>query len=163
MSSAFSFPENCKVIQATPVAVGAGAVITFDYISLKDAHKAWIVISYNEAHNGAAVVWQPVKATAVAPTGNVSITTAVKIWSNLAAGSTDLLVERTAATSYTGSATILENLIIFEIDPVDLGATFDVISCTATTPAAGDYISALYVVQPRYPSRVLTAPSSITD
>jgi len=164
MSSTFSLPENCKIVQATPPAVGAGAVITSDYISLKDAHKAWIVIHYYEAHNGAAVVYQPMKATAVAPTGDTAITTAVKIWSNLAAATTDLLVERTAATTYTGSATgPLHNLIIFEIDPVDLGPTYDCIGFTATTPAAGDYISALFVIQPRYASRVLTAPTSITD
>ena len=164
MSSNFSLPENCKIVQAIQPIVGAGAVVTSDYISLKDAHKCWIVIHYYEAHNGAAVVYQPMKATAVAPTGDTAITTAVKIWSNVTADTTDLLVERTAATSYTGGAVTLKgHIVIFEIDPVDLGPTYDCLGVTATTPAAGDYISALFVIQPRYPSRVLTAPASITD
>jgi len=164
MSSNFSLPENCKIIEATPPAVGAGATITSDYISLKDAHKCWIVIHYYEAHNGAAVVYQPMKATAILPSGATAITTAVKIWANVTADTTDLLVERTAATSYTGGTVTLKNhIVIFEIDPVDLGPTYDCIGFTAATPAAGDYISALFVIQPRYPSRVLTAPTSITD
>ena len=163
MGSNFSFPEQCKIIEATPPAVGAAGVKTSDYISLKDAHKCWIVIHYYEAHAGAAIVYQPMKATAVTPVGATAITTAVKIWSNLATATSDLLVERTAATSYTGSATALTNIIIFEIDPVDLGPTYDCIGFTASTPAAGDYISALFVVQPRYQTRVLTAPTSLTD
>jgi hypothetical protein len=164
MSSNFSFPENCKIVQAVAPAVGAGLVITSDYISLKDAHKCWIVIHYYEAHNGAAVVYQPMKATAVLPSDATAITTAVKIWSNVTADTTDLLVERTAAVLYTGGAVTLKaHIIIFEIDPVDLGATYDCIGFTASTPAAGDYISALFVIQPRYQTRVLTAPTSLTD
>ena len=49
---------------------------------------------------GAAIVYQPMKATAILPTGATAITTAVRIWSNLATATSDLLVERTAATSY---------------------------------------------------------------
>ena len=164
MSSNFSLPENCKIVNAALPQVGAGSMITSKYISLKDAHKAWIVIHYYEAHNSAAVVYQPMKATAVAPVGDVAITTAVKIWSNVTADTADLLTERTAATSYTsGTVTLKTHIVIFEIDPVDLGPTFDCIGFTASTPAAGDYLSALFVIQPRYPSRVLTAPTSITD
>jgi hypothetical protein len=166
MSSAFSFPENCKIVEATPPAVGAAAVITFDYISLKNAHKAWIVIQYMEGH-AAAITYQPMKATAVAPTNATAITTVAKIWSNLATAVSDTLVERTAAVLYAHDAAAANKLVIFEIDPADLGdlagVPYDCISCTATTPQAGDYISALYVIQPRYASAVASQPTVITD
>ena len=162
MSSTFSLPENCKIVEMVAPTVGGVGVVTSDYISLRNAHKAWIVIHYTDG-NGNAVVYQPVRATGVTPVGNVSITTAVKIWSNMDTAASDLLVERTAATSYAQDNAVKNKVIIFEIDPVDLGPTYDCIGFTATTPAAGDYISALFVVQPRYQTRVLTAPASITD
>jgi hypothetical protein len=162
MSSAFSFPENCKIVEAMKPAVGAGATITSDYISLKNAHKLWFVISYTDG-NGNAITYQPIKATAVAPTGNTSITNVVKWWSNLDTATSDLLVERTAATSYASDNAVKNKIIICEIDPADLGATYDVVAISAATPAAGEYISAIAVIQPRYASAVVASPTAITD
>ena len=158
----FSFPENCKIVQGLTPTVGAGVTLTSDYISLKNAHKAWIVVSFNDG-NGNAVVLQPIKATEVAPTGNTSITTAVKIWANEDTDASDTFVEQTAATSYTLDGTVDNKIVIFEIDPADLGATYDVIACSAATPAAGEYCSMLFVLQPRYASCVGTSPTAITD
>jgi hypothetical protein len=162
MTSTFSLPENLKVVELTPPAVGAGAVITSDYISLKNAHKAWLVIHYADG-NGNAVVLQPLKATAVAPTGSTAITNVVKIWSNLATATDDTLVERTAATSYTLNAAAANKIVIFEIDPADLGETYDCIAFSATTPAAAEYISAVCYLQPRYMSCVGQSPTALTD
>ena len=166
---AFSFPENCKIVEATPGAVGAGALITGDYVSLKNAHKAWIVIQYTEAH-AAAVTFQPLKATAVAPTGSTAITHLARIWSNLDTATSDLLVERTAAVLYASDAAVANKIVIFEIDPAELGdngatppVPYDVISFSAATPAAADYISALYVIEPRWQGAVINSPSAITD
>lgn len=162
MTSALSIPENCKIVELTPPAVGAGAVITSDYISLKNAHKCWLVIHYGDG-NGNAVALQPLKATAVAPTGSTAITNAVKIWSNLSTATNDTLVERTAATSYTLNAAAANKIVVFEIDPADLGETYDVIAFSATTPAAGEYISAIAYLQPRYASAVAVSPTALTD
>lgn len=162
MSSAFSLPENCKIVEAVPGQVGAGALVTSDYISLKNAHKCWIVAQLTEGH-AAAVTFQPLKATAVAPTGSTNITSVVKIWSNLDTATSDTLVERTAATSYATNAAAANKIVIFEIDPADLGETYDCIGFSAATPAAGDYISAVFVLQPRYASCVSTSPTAITD
>lgn len=162
MTSAFSLPENCKIVQLTPPAVGSGAVITSAYLSLKNAHKAWLVIHYADG-NGNAVSLQPRKATAVAPTGATNITNVVKIWSNLATGTNDTLVERTAATVYALDTGVANKIVVFEIDPADLGETYDCIGFTATTPAAGEYISAICYIQPRYASAVAASPTAVTD
>jgi hypothetical protein len=156
-----SFPENCKIVEAIPPQVGAAATVTSDYISLKNAHKAWIVLHYNTAGN--AETFQPLKATAVAPTGSVNITNVVKIWSNLDTATSDTLVERTAATSYACDNGATKKIIIFEIDPADLGETYDCIAVVTTAIAAGDYISGIFVIQPRYASAVAEQPSVITD
>jgi hypothetical protein len=162
MSSTFSLPENCKIVEMVAPTVGGVGVVTSDYISLKYAHKAWIVIHYTDG-NGNAVSYQPVKATGVTPVGNVSITTAVKIWSNMDTAASDLLVERTAATVYAQDNAVKNKVIVFEINPVELGPTYDVIAFTASTPAAGEYIQAMCYIQPRYETRVLTSPSAIID
>lgn len=161
MSSNFSLPENLKIVEAIVPQVGAAATVTSDYISLKNAHKAWIVLHYDTAGN--AETFQPLKATAIAPTGSTNITNVVKIWSNLDPATSDILVERTAATSYTCDAGATSKVIIFEIDPADLGETYDCIAVSTTAIAAGDYISGFFVIQPRYASAVAASPTAITD
>jgi len=165
MSSPFSLLENLKPVQFIIPRVGNGAC-TGDYVSLKNALKAWIVLDFTEG-NAEAVSFQPVKATAVAPTNPTAITTAVRIWSNLDTATSDLLVERTAAVLYAADAAASSKQIVFEIDPNDLGelagVPYDVISLTATAPNAGDYLSGTIWIQPRYASRVLTSPTALTD
>lgn len=161
MTSAFSLPENLKPVQFLTPRVGNGAC-TGDYVSLKNAQKAWIFIDFTEG-GAETIVLQPVKATAVAPTGSTNITNAVKIWSNLDTATSDTLVERTAATSYTTNGVAASKQIVFEIDPADLGETYDVISLTATAPNAGDYISGTIWIQPRYASAVAQSPTALTD
>ncbi len=167
MTSAFTLPENLKMVQMVAPAVGAGAVVTSTYISLKNAHKCWIVIHYADG-NGNAVSYQPMKATAVAPSDATAITNVVKIWSNMATGTNDRLVERTAATVYAQTNAVTNKMIVFEIDPADLGelagtGPYDCIGFTATTPAAGEYIEAIAYLQPRYASQVSIAPTALTD
>jgi hypothetical protein len=165
MTSAFSLPENLKPVQFLTNRVGAGAC-TGDYVSLKNAHKAWIVIDFTEG-GAESVSFQPLKATAVAPTNSTAITSVVKIWSNLATAVSDTLVERTAAVLYATDAAAAAKQIIFEIDPADLGdlagVPYDVISLTATAPNAADYICGTIWIQPRYASAVATQPTALTD
>ena len=165
MTSAFSLVENLKPIQFITNRVGAGAC-TGDYVSLKYAHKAWIVLDFTEG-GAESVSFQPVKATAVAPTNSTNITTAVPIWSNLDTATSDTLVERTAATVYATDAAAACKQIVFEIDPADLGdlagVPYDCISLTATAPNAGDYLSGTVWIQPRYASQVSVQPTALTD
>jgi len=159
----FSFPENCKIVEGLAPVVGAGGAVTGDYISLKNAHKAWIVIYYNQA-DGNSITFNPLKATAVAPTDSSVLTEVCRIWSNLDCATSDLLVERTAAVNYASGAGAAHKIIIFEIDPSLLEEDHDCIAGASTTViAAAQYVSMLYVIQPRYQGRVLTAPTVITD
>jgi len=165
MTSAFSLVENLKPVQFLTNRVGAGAV-TGDYVSLKNAHKAWIFIDFTEG-GAETVSFQPLKATAVAPTNNTAITNVVKIWSNLDTATSDTLVERTAATVYVTDNVAAPKQIVFEIDPADLGhlagVPYDVISLTATAPNAADYIVGTIWIQPRYASQVSVQPTALTD
>ena len=165
MTAAFSLPETHKIVQMTAAQESAGGTVTSTYVSLKNAHKAWIIISYATAGN--AETFTPLKATAVAPTNATNITNVVKIWSNLDTAASDTLVERTAATTYACDDAATSKLIIFEIDPADLGdllgVPYDCIGLYCNAPNAADYITVTCWIQPRYASQVSAQPTALTD
>jgi len=159
----FSLPENCKIVNGYGPLVGSAAAVTGDYVSLKNYIKAYVVIKYYQA-DGNAITWNVTRATDVTPTGAVVMTETMRIWSNLACATNDLLVERTAAVNYASGAGAATKLIIFEVDPASLTDTFDCIAGASTTAiAAAQYVNIDYYLVPRYPGRVLTAPTAITD
>ena len=163
----FEFPENCKIVEAIPGQVGAGAPIVGDFISLKNAHRAWAVISYNQ-NDANAITWRIDRDSTVAGALTVVSAQLHRIWSNLAPATSDLLVERTPAVNYTSDAASTDKMIIFEIDPTDLGdllgVPYDCIRVASVTNiAAAQWVSAIYIVQPRYQSAVINQPSIIID
>ena len=163
----FEFPENCKIVEAIPGQVGAAAPINGDFISLKFAHRCWAVISYNQ-NDGNAITWRIDRDSNIATPATVVSAQLHRIWSNLDPGTSDLLVERTPAINYASDAGATDKMIIFEIDPNDLGALagvpYDVIRVASTTNiAAAQWLSAIYVIQPRYQSAVINQPSIIID
>jgi len=159
-----SLPESFKIVDLTAGPVTTNGGVTGDYVSLKNVHKAWIVLQFTQAVAHATVV-QPQVATAVAPTGATSITFATRIWSNEATATTDTLVAQTAATSYSLTADVAKKMVVIEIDPsevVAMGATYDVIGCTISNSAqATNFVSGVYVLQMRY--QQATPPAAITD
>lgn len=165
MTANFCLVENLKPVQFLLPRVGAGAC-TSTYVSLKNAHKAWIFIDFYEGQAD-TVVFTPMKATAVAPTNALAITNVVRIWSNLDTAASDRLVERTAALTYTTDNGVKGKQIVFEIDPADLGdlagVPYDCIAILCTAPNALDYITATCWIQPRYAEQVSTAPTILTD
>lgn len=157
------FMENFKVIAGLKPTVGTGAALTGDYISLKNAQKAWVLFHFNSA-NGTAEVFSVYKATAVAGTGNTQITNTVPIWLNNACATSDINARQTDAVQQAVAATATEQLVIFEIDPASLGSTYDCIAgYTTSTIAASDVLEILYVVQPRYAGIDANVPSMIID
>ena len=163
----FEFPENCKIVEAIIGQVGAAGAVAGDYISLKFAHRAWAVISYNQ-NDANAITWRIDRDSTVA--GGLTVVSAQlhKIWSNLDCATSDLLVERTPAINYASGAGVTDKMIIFEIDPTDLGdlagVPYDCIRVASTTViAAAQWASAIYVVQPRYQSAVINQPAIIID
>jgi hypothetical protein len=77
-------------------------------------------------------------------------------------------VERTAAVNYASDVGATDKQIIFEIDPADMGSLagvpYDVIRVSSVTAiAAAQWLSAIYVIQPRYQSAVINQPSVVVD
>ena len=164
MALPFSLAQNFKIVDATAGPVTTNGGVTSDYVSLKNCHKAWIVLQFTQAVAHATVI-QPQVATAVAPTGATSITFSAPIWANEDTATTDTFVAKTAATSYTLTADVKKKQVIIEIDPAAcqaMGATYDVIGFTiATSGQATNFVAGQFVLAPRYEQA--TPLAAITD
>ena len=158
----FQIPEGAFLIDGYAPNVGAAAAVTGDYISLKNAQMAWVIFQYRQA-DANAITFTVNRATAVAPTGAVAIGNTVPIWSNLDTATSDTLVRRTDATSYAAGTGATNKMIVFQIDPANLGDTYDCIAGYASAIAAAQYLSILYVVLPKFGSKVSDQLSFITD
>jgi len=160
----FYLPEQFKIVDATAGPVTTNGGVTCDYVSLKNALYAWLILQFTQAVGHATVI-QPQVASAVAPTGAVSITFSALIWSNLATATTDTLVARTAATSYTLGSGIAKMQVVIGIDPaqcVAQGATLDVIGCTVSDSSqATNFVSGQYFLLQKL--QQATPLAAITD
>ena len=153
-------PEQFKIVNASPIATTDGG-ITCDYVSLKNVNMAWIVLDFLQAVAHATVI-NPRRATAVTPTGSVAIAHAAPWWSNVDYSSTDTLVAQTAATTQACTAAATNHMVVIQIDPAQLGATYDVLGCVITTGGdATNFMSGIYVLEMRYAQA--TPPAAITD
>lgn len=157
-------PNTFKIVDATAGPVTTNGGVTSDYVSLKNVKYAWLVLQFTQAVGHATVI-QPQVATAVAGTGAASITFTADIWSNLATGTDDTLVERTAATSYTLNNDIAKKQVIIGIDPAKCaaqGATYDVIGFTVSDSSqATNFVSGQFFLEMKY--QQATPPTAITD
>jgi hypothetical protein len=159
----FQIPEKAVPISGLAPVVGAAGAVTGDYISLKNAQMAWVVIHYNQG-DATAITWHVNRATAVAPTGAAALGNVVPIWSNLDCATSNTLVRRTDAVNYASGTGATNKIIVFQIDPASLGSTYDVIAGASTTAiAATSYVSIMYYVLPKYASTVADQLSFITD
>ena len=163
MAYQFCFPEVTHIVLGQAPIVGAGAAFVGDYISLRYAHKAWCLITYNQA-DGNAITFGVNEATAVAPASAGAIVVAMPIWSNLACGTNDRWVERAAAATYAAGAGATTKMVLFEVDPTILTAAHDCIAVRSDTViAVGQYVSYHYIIAPRYKGAVADLPSYIVD
>ena len=159
----FCLPENFKIVQGLPPTVGAAAALTGAYISVKNAQRVYVIFQYRQA-DGTAITFRVDRATAIDGTGVVVTASLMPIWSNLATATSDLMVARTAAINYAADVGQAFKVIVMEVDPAALGSDYDVIRGATTTAIANtSWLSILYIVEPRYQSRVLTQPSVVTD
>ena len=158
----FCLPESLKVVQGLALE-GAGAGANSLPVSLKTVSgKLYIMVSVYRA-GGAAMVLTPQTDTLVAFGSAAGLASAVRIWANETTGTTDLLVEQTAAVAFTTTADVNPKLVIFEIDPADLTAGEDCVRLAITNVPNADSVAVIYVYEPRYASRVSTQPTAITD
>lgn len=158
-----SLPENFKPVAATAGPVTSNGGVTGDYVSLKNAHMAWILVTFDQAVGHATLV-TPKQASAVAGTGVKALTTAVPIWANEDVAASDTLVAQTAALNYTVTNDIKVKQVLFQIDPagLDLANDFDCIGLAiADSSQATNFVDATYFLQTRYAQA--TPPAAITD
>lgn len=156
-----NLPEKFKLVDATAGPVTTNGGVTLDYVSLKNAVKAWIVLQFTQAVGHATVI-QPQMATDVTPTGATSITSAVEIWQNADTAASDTLVKATSATSLTLANNIKKKMVVIEIDPAEFGGSYDVLGCTISDSSqATNFVSGMYILQMRYGQA--TPPAAITD
>jgi len=158
MTYPWSLAENTKVV--TAINPSAGAAVTGDYVSLKNAHKCWIVIQ-SSGGNATAATFGVNEATAVAPTVAVAITALMPNWINNSTAVTDTLVKGADAATVTTDGLATPKLVVIEVDPALLSAGFDCIAVTEGASNAGNITSAIYVIAERY--QQATPPSAILD
>src|SRR5690349_14644864 len=104
MSLHMHLVEGAKIVEAlAPAADAAGR--TGSYVTMKDAARAFVVVHITQG-NAATIALSLLQATAVAGTGSKALANAVPIWSNLDTATSDALVARTAAVSYTTDAAV---------------------------------------------------------
>jgi len=155
-----SIPQRLPLIEA--ITPQAGDAITGAYISLKNAHRALVLVHINQA-NAATVAISIEQATAVAGTGSKVITNVVPIWANQDCVASDALVKQTDAVNFTTSAAVKHKLVVFQIDPetLDMANGFDCITVKTGGSNAANITSAVYLLEPRYAQA--TPPSAIID
>ena len=116
MASSLSLPEHFKIVNGTPVATTNGA-IDCDYISLKNAHKVWIIAELLQAvsHTTALGVDE---ATTVAGGSSAAITAVMPIWKNADVSASDTLVKGTDAATVLATAGATNQTLILEVDQI---------------------------------------------
>ena len=152
-------PEQFKIVAGSAGAVTTNGGITCDYVSLKNVQMAWIIASFDQAVGHATGI-DPIRATADA-VGNVALATSVPIWLNEDTATSDTLVRQTDAVTENVDNTIDSKMVVFQIDPAQLGATYDWMSCTVDNSAqATNFVSVIYLLETRYPQA--TPPVAIS-
>lgn len=160
MAHHFTLPEQAKLVEAlAPAADAAGR--TSDWISLKNAHKAFIVVSITQG-NAATIALTPNQATAVAGTGK-KVISATRIWANLDTAASDTLVRVADAANYTTDAALKNKMVVFEIDPsaLDVAGGFDCVAIDTGASNVANITQATFYIVPRYAGA--TQPSAIID
>ena len=154
-------PEQFKIVQGSAGAVTTNAGFVGDHVSLKNVNMAWIVAHFNQAV-GHATVLNPMRATLVDATGSVAIGHNAPNWENNDCAATDTLVRNADATTVTLSADATNHMIVVQIDPAQMGDTFDCMGCNITTGGdATNFVSIVYYLEMRYAQA--TPPAAITD
>lgn len=154
-------PEVFKIVEAMPNATDA-AGRTGDWVSLKNALMAWVVLYVTQAH-AATIAITINQASAVAGTGSKPVTVNGPIWSNLDTAASDTLVRRADAVAQTTDAGIKNKMVVFQIDPatLDVAGGFDCIAVITGASNAANITGAMYFVQSAY--QQTTPPAAITD
>lgn len=132
----------------SPAADAAGRT-SASAVSLKYAHKAYVIFILNQA-NAATIACSVNQCTSVAKAGSKAIPS-VPIWTNLDEATASPLTRQTDAASYTTDAATKQKRVIFEIDPrgLDQANGFDCISVTTGASNVANITACEVVLLPR--------------
>lgn len=155
--SNLQLPQGGLLINGFKPQTNAG-IITGDYISMKTAHKVWVVFHMAQGHAAQAVL-SLMKATAVAPTGAVAVTATMPIWYNLDCD-TDIFTRATDAATYTLDVALKVKLVVFQVDPSSLPG-FDCLAGKVAASNALNILGCTYIIENRY--KEAGPPSVIID
>jgi hypothetical protein len=155
-----TLPENYKIVQVAPTAAANAAA--YDLINCKDAIKVWFVIQH-QGTNDTDITISLQEAVQVAGTTTTAVTATFPIWVDTNAGTaSDTLVKQTDAANYTiNTGVTTDQLVVLEWDPVKHTDGYDCIRLADTGGNAGNYVTALAIIETRYPSA--TPPTAIVD
>ncbi|KKW45008.1 MAG: hypothetical protein UY96_C0034G0007 [Parcubacteria group bacterium GW2011_GWB1_56_8] len=156
-------PEGCKPVQLAHPQTSNGGFDS-DWISLKNAIKAFIVVEMNQAV-GHATKLTVNQATVVAGSDTKVLTNTTRIWANEDVAASDALVRKTAAKDYTVTNDIKKKQVVFEINPadcLDVANAFDCVGVNvADSSQATDFVSITAFLMMKYAEA--TPPSAIVD
>lgn len=155
--STLQLPQGALLIQGLAPQVNTGA-LTGDYISLKTAHKVWVIFHMAQG-NAAQAVLSLSMATAVLPTGAAAVTALFPIWYNLDC-LTDIFTQSADAANYTLSVGLTNKLVIFQIDPTIL-LPYDCLAAVVGASDVANIVAVTYLIENRY--KGITPPSVIID
>lgn len=155
-------PEGLFPVSGTKPVTTNGASTT-DFISLKNAQKCWIVCHLTQTV-GHATAFTPYRSTVVSGS-TTALANSVPIWYGNVTTTTNALARQTDATSFTmGSSVTGDCYIIFEIDPANLGGSYDCIGINAANSGqASNLWEVTFWIQPRYSAQVGNQLDYLTD
>lgn len=152
MPSSFSLGEFMQQVTLLEPAADAAGRTSAKAVSLKNAHKAFLVFVINQG-NAATILLTPQQASAVAKTGAKALANNVKIYANQDEGASSVMVRQVDGVAFTTSATLKIKRVIFEIDPSSLdGANgFDcLLAITGASNVANITSAEVYIAPTRY-------------
>ena len=141
MAVPFTFSETIDVVELLTPAADAGGR-SGDIISLRDCHKACIVVHLDQG-NAATVALTPLQHADVAGDGK-ALSANCRITANQDCAATSVSTLQTAAKNFTTSAAVKHKIVKFEIDPADLDQAneYDCLSVTTGASNAANITSA---------------------
>ena len=154
------FPEQLKIVEAIAPITNTAAV-TGDYVNLKNAKMAWVVLHFTGAAATTSVV-SIYQSKVVAGTSGAASTVSFKWYHNVSTTATDTLVYQTDAATLALGTSAADEIIVCQVDPAVLADTYDNIAVhiTASTQAT-NYVEAMYYLQTAYPAD--QPPAAITS
>lgn len=155
-------PESIFPVEATAGVVTTNGGVTCDNISLKNVEWVWILVHMKQAV-GHATALTPKKGTVVATAATV-LGVDVPIWYGNISTSSNALTRQTDAANFSiGVGVTGDVIVVFSIDPKQLG-DFDSLGFTLSDSSqATNLVSVVYLIKAAYAQRAASNVDYLTD